>query len=297
MQTNSRILPFPSRPVVSASSKAGDEALLGPSSTIARVWSQIRRVAPYFRAALLTGESGCGAEAAARALHALSPVSKLPFFVLDNTAFDSGLLFVPNVNQLSPDAQRNLLRHLRARTRPVRIVASTSVALRAAVSAGRFSPALAEALSAVQIALPALRERCEDIPLLLEHAVHNIAARLHRNAPTLDDSFHHAASAFEWPGNLAQLESVLDHVLVSAPHETLSALDFQIAAAASAPVVTTETKAPVRMVRLDDIVQEHIRAVLVASHGNKLRAAEVLGISRSTLYRMLDAKAEFSMAS
>src|ERR1700753_3070390 len=96
----------------------GDEALLGPSSTIARVWSQIRRVAPHFRAAIITGEPGCGAEAAARSMHALSPVSNLPFIVLEAANADEllagpaiqtileGLIFIPDIDKLTPAAQR-----------------------------------------------------------------------------------------------------------------------------------------------------------------------------------------------
>src|SRR6202034_1207840 len=151
MTADSNILRFPP-PRSTTAAYTGDEALLGPSPAIARVWSQIRRVAPHFRAAVITGEPGSGAEVAARSLHALSPVSHLPFAVLEAAHAESlfaansihticeGLIFLPDVDKLSPVAQRGLVRKLRVRGRaPLRIVAATATELRASVSAGRFS--------------------------------------------------------------------------------------------------------------------------------------------------------------
>src|SRR5947208_16449834 len=120
-----RVLPFPPQHN-RASASTGDEALLGPSPSIARVWAQIRRVAPHFRAAVITGEAGSGAEAAARSMHALSPVHGMPFTIVDSTQADAllinptpstdrlfeGLIFLPDADKLSPAAQRGLIRKL-----------------------------------------------------------------------------------------------------------------------------------------------------------------------------------------
>jgi DNA-binding NtrC family response regulator len=304
----SRILSFPpshnpERVAHSASSsRTGEEALLGPSPAIARVWSQIRHIAPHFRAVMLSGEVGTGAEAAARALHILSPVRRLPFVVVEpdradevlsasspRSAFREGMAFLPSVERLSPTGQRALLRLLRQRRTPVRIVASSTIELKAAVSAGRFFPELAEALTAVRIPLPALRERSGDIPLLAGFVLHRTAERLGIATPEMAESFHLACADFDWPGNLFQLDRMFE-TLLSQPHpEVLTAADFEALCAVTALDPTSDEPPAPRMIRLDDIVQEHIRGVLVACHGNKLRAAEVLGISRSTLYRMLDA--------
>jgi DNA-binding NtrC family response regulator len=310
MTADAKLLRFPpSRSTTAA--YIGDEALLGPSAAIARVWSQIRRVAPHFRAAIITGEPGSGAESAARSMHALSPVSNLPFLLLEAANADQvfaastihtvieGLIFIPDVDRLTPAAQRGLIRKLRIRGRaPLRIVAAASTELRACVSAGRFSAELAEILGAVRIALPPLRERTEDIPLLATHFAHRIAERLDLHTPALTPSFHDALTAFAWPGNLAQLERTLDHLLSNTNTDTFTAEHFTTAAE-SVSETPSLTPAPTRMVRLEDIVQEHIRAVLIGCQGNKLRASEILGISRSTLYRMLDgavANRPFSMA-
>jgi DNA-binding NtrC family response regulator len=305
-----RILRFPS-PRSTNAAHTGDEALLGPSAAIARVWSQMRRVAPHFRAAIITGEPGCGAEAAARSMHALSPVSNQPFIVLKAADADEllaasalhtileGLIFIPDIDKLTPAAQRGLIRKLRIRGRtPLRIVAAASTELRACVSAGRFSAELAELLGTVRIALPPLRERPEDIPLLAMHLIQRIAERLGLNVPTLAASFHNALITFAWPGNITQLDRTLSYLLADSDSDIFTAEHF-VTAIGSIAETPQQQVAPIRMVRLEEVVQEHIRAVLVACQGNKLRASEILGISRSTLYRMLDgavANSPFSLA-
>jgi len=299
MTTDSNLLRFPPS-LTAAAAYTGEEALLGPSPAIARVWSQIRRVAPHFRAAVITGEPGSGAEAAARSLHALSPVSQLPFAVIEAAEAESfltatsihsvleGLIFIPDADRLTPAAQRGLIRKLRIRGRhPLRVVVAAATELRASVSAGRFSAELAEILGTVRIALPPLRERSEDIPLLLTQLSQRVAERLGVATPVFAPSFQAAAVAFAWPGNLAQVEQLFTHLLSSGQATVLTSEHFA-AATERTPEAPSLVPAPTRMVRLEAIVQEHIRAVLIACHGNKLRAAEVLGISRSTLYRMLD---------
>src|SRR5665213_1925137 len=91
-----RILRFPP-PRSTNATFIGDEALLGPSAAIARVWSQIRRVAPHFRAAIITGEPGSGADAPPSSLHALSPVSNLHFIILE--AADADELLAASATQ------------------------------------------------------------------------------------------------------------------------------------------------------------------------------------------------------
>jgi DNA-binding NtrC family response regulator len=307
-----RVLTFP-QPRANPAGYNGDEALLGHSQAIGRTWSQIRRVAPHFRAAIVTGEGGCGAEAAARSLHALSPVSQLPFVVIAPEEAEAllgsaiaapislcdGVIFVPDVDRFSVAAQRGLLRKLRLRGRyPIRIVAATSASLRACVSAGRFSAELAEILGTVTIAIPPLRERRDDLPLLATRIVNRLAERLGVATPVLSPGFLDAVCEFSWPGNLGQMEQVFSSLLEASEDVTLTVEHFA-AANKNMPEHPAVAPVAVRMVRLEEIVQEHIRAVLIGCHGNKLRAAEILGISRSTLYRMLDGAAAnqpFTMA-
>ena len=145
-------------------------------------------------------------------------------------------------------------------------------------------------LSSLRIAVPALRERVDDLPLLLSQVFQSEAAALALPLPQLDSSFIAAAIEFTWPGNLVQFHAAVSWLLQHRNQPTLSAADLHAAIAESLSLPEAE-EPTVRMIPLDDVVQEHVRAVLVGCNGNKLRAAEVLGISRSTLYRMLDAAA------
>jgi len=304
MSTTSRVIPFsPARPLPSNPAAIDESQLLvGPSPVTQQLWEHIRRVAPYFRTALLTGESGTGAVAAVRALHNLSPSARRHLFVLTpdeaerrltgGMAFiapGESMLYFPEVTKLSLAAQAGLMRALRLRgPLAVRVIAYARRGLRPALSAGAFSTDLAAALSAVHIALPALRDRSEDIPLLLQHLLYQNAVARNLDAPILADDFLEAATKYEWPGNLDQMGLVIRWLLAHNSGNALRSADLEAAIAALSEKAPSNAE-KTRMVRLDTIVQEHIRAVLYACNGNKLRASEVLGISRSTLYRMLEA--------
>lgn len=270
---------------------------------MARVWQQVRRVAPYFRTALLTGERGTGVEAVAQALHVLSPLRDEPFTALPPSDAEvrlatvsmkqlaAGTYYFPEVDCLSPAAQLGLLRMLRVR-RPqqVSVIASASTELRPLVSAGGFSAELASALSALQLAVPPLRDRREDIPTLAA-AVLEVENKRREEAREMPPELFERLAKEAWPGNLPQMQSVIRLVLERFPAGSeMAEEDLEKLIASTLPKVEAEAE-PVPLLKLDQVVHEHIRAVLLRCNGNKLRAAEVLGISRSTLYRMLDANA------
>jgi DNA-binding NtrC family response regulator len=309
MSSSNRVLAFASANPRNSDHLQGDASeamhlLVGPSAAAAHLWDQIRRVAPHFRTALLTGEAHTGAEAVARALHDLSPATFRSFLALDPTGAEEflghrsvqvlpveGTLFLSEIESLSRPAQTGLLRILRHRSQhPIRVIAFARNGLRAAVSAGTLSADLANALSAVRIALPPLRERSQDIPMILSHILHCRSQQLGRTTPTLAPDFLESAVAYAWPGNLHQMEALIQRLLQTAAGDILSASAFEAAVAFSIEH-TPHPAPPARMIKLDQVIHEHIRSVLFGCNGNKLRAAEVLGISRSTLYRMLDASA------
>ena len=278
--------------------------LLGPSTAMSHLWSQVRRLAPHVRTVLLTGPPNAGQEATAHLLLELSSFPQRSFLHWRETEAEerlariSGLstppsemfLFLPEVDRLSAAGQNGLLRLLRnRRARHVTVVAATLEDLRAMVSVGRFSGELAECLGAVRVNLPALKDRSEDIPMLLTQLLAYRSRSSSRGTPQLSEDLLRAAMQHPWPGNLRELSDVADTLLhEEEPFAELGAAD--LLRAVSLPQVPKPCGAPaVRMIKLDTVVQEHIYAVLRGCHGNKLRAAETLGISRSTLYRMLDA--------
>lgn len=278
------------------------QLLIGPSPAMSRLWSQLRVLAPHFRVALLTGEEGCGAEAVAEALHDLSSFAGTPLKYIraaeaerqlrhPRTLFGNsprGAIFLADVDRLSPVAQEMVLRLLKLRRhRRIAVVASTSVDLRSLVSAGTFNGELFSNLASLRLQIPSLRERLEDVPLLTHQLLQVESTRQGRQLPSTEPTFLAAVMDYTWPGNLEQLRSTIGW-MVEHREGPLGPADV-VAAISEARVEAAAAEAPVRMVPLDHVVQEHVRAVLIGCNGNKLRAAEVLGISRSTLYRMLDA--------
>ena len=292
----------PFRPVsvqASPEQRVDAQRLIGPSPAMARLWSQLRLLAPHFRVALLMGERGCGADAVAQALHDLSSFAGTPLIRIRAIDADRqpaalfgnaprGALFLTDIARLSPASQLVVMRLLKLRRhRRIAIVASTSVDLRPLVSAGSFNAELFANLGSLRLQIPSLRERVQDIPLLTHQFLQAEATRQARSIPSLDPGLLGAISDYTWPGNLDQLRSAIGWMLERCDGP-LTAADLH-AAIAEVRTETESAESPVRMVPLDHIVQEHVRAVLIGCNGNKLRAAEVLGISRSTLYRMLDA--------
>jgi DNA-binding NtrC family response regulator len=274
-------------------------------------------VAPHFRAALLTGEPGCGDEQVARALHGLSPANRQPFVALGAAEAErrfagpaqglgltaspaEGMVYLPEAARLSRMAQAGLLAQLQgahawqhnaaqggiARGQ-LRVVAFVGSGLRPLVSAGSFSGDLAAMLEALRLSVPKLSERAEDVPLLVKEVARRVAEELDEPPAELTEEFLQAAARYAWPGNLPQMRAAMRWLLEDGTNDRLKAADLSVALEALESLAPTTAAGP-RMVRLEQVVQEHIRAVLIGCNGNKLRAAEVLGISRSTLYRMLE---------
>ena len=295
---------MPTRPQPSSSADLA-LTLLGPSPVMAQLWSQLRRLAPYVRTVLLTGEQDCGQEAVARLLLDLSTQNRRSFIKITAAEAESRLvrstnfttlpndlfLFLPDIHQFSLEAQDAVLRLVRTRrSRPFTLVASTSEDLRGLAGVGRFAPELADTLSCVRLAVPCLRDRPEDIPMLVSHMLATHAHESRQPVPQVTEDFLRAAMEHVWPGNLRELSRILASLSSASAPPELRAADLHRALVTHRPLRVPEAT-PVRMVSLDTVVQEHISGVLRACRGNKLRAAEVLGISRSTLYRMLDAPA------
>lgn len=285
--------------------------MLGPSAAMSQLWLQIRRLAPHIRTVLLTGAPDCGQEAVARLLLDFSAAPKRNFVQVSAAdaeirfARPSGLsslpadifLFLPDIDCFSPAAAENLLRVLRMRrSRLFTVVAAATQDLHALAAAGNFPQDLALLLTSVNLELPELKQRREDVPMLLGQLLALRASVSGSSAPTLSQGFLHAAMDYAWPGNLRELLCVASSLVEdgTATHELTSA-EFHRAVEIQPSTPVAEAK-PARMISLEAVVQEHISSVLHACRGNKLRAAEILGISRSTLYRMLDAGAVHNTA-
>ncbi len=214
---------------------------------------------------------------------------------------DGGTLFLDEVGELGRDLQVKLLRALQERsidrvggTRPVkvevRVVAATNVDLQALVASGHFRDDLYYRLAVVPIRLPPLRERREDIPLLVQHFVHRFNERLGMNVTTIDDDVMDQLVQWSWPGNIRELENTIERGVLLAEDGRLSR---DIIPDTAAPA-TGEAERPVPVdagIGLKEYVRVHTvrleRDLILRSlgheSGNVTRTARRLDISRKAL--------------
>ncbi|WP_438026682.1 sigma 54-interacting transcriptional regulator [Sorangium sp. So ce233] len=208
-----------------------------------------------------------------------------------------GTLFLDEVGELPAGVQVKLLRALQARevrrvgenrSRPVdvRVVAATNRELAAEVSAGRFRKDLYYRLKVVELRLPPLRERREDVLPLARGLLAQAAARMKRPSPRLSPGAADRLVRYAWPGNVRELENTMERAVALAEGRRIEAEDLPEEVRSALPVPSAPAVAA-RVRSLGDVEQEYIRAVLARNGGNQTRAAAELGIGVSTLYRKL----------
>lgn len=293
------------------------------SEAMAKVMRLIRKAVAADVPVLILGETGCGKELVAQAIHRCGTRRERPFFaqntgalpdtLLESELFghsrgafsgaheakaglleaaDGGTLFLDEIGEASPALQVRLLRFLetgslrrvgetRDRTSRVRIVAATHRDLEADVEAGRFRADLFYRLNAFPIVLPPLRERREDIPLLAEHFLAELGKSLGRQLRPLDAESQARLSAMPWKGNVRELKNYL-HRLVLLSSNGILHVGENAGAGADAKV-----SGQAGVLTLEEVERNHIREVVSQVGGNQSRAANLLGMKRSTLrFRM-----------
>jgi DNA-binding NtrC family response regulator len=153
---------------------------------------------------------------------------------------------------------------------------------------GAFREDLYYRLNVITITVPSLRERATDIPLLAQHFLEKFAQTTGRPARRLAPEALALLSAYHWPGNVRELEHVIERASALSSSETLLPDDFP---AHLRQETERAPRLPAADMTLDDVKRWYVSKVLEEAGGNKVRAAEVLGIDRRTLYRILDRQA------
>ncbi|MGA7521603.1 MAG: sigma 54-interacting transcriptional regulator [Acidobacteriaceae bacterium] len=288
-------------------------AMAGRSLPMQQLFARMRCTAHHFRLVTIEGEPGTGKLLAAQTLHRLGPSSAGPFFpalasdflaapqALCNQAA-GGLAYLSRIDELSADQQRSFrdflerAAHERLRNLPVRgprqIVVGASQSLRRLTSTGAFRSDLATHLTAIRFFLPPLRDRRDDLPLLAGLFLRQCS--LHHGKPLrgFAPGTLSTLAAWSWPGNVRELQSVISAAALDCPGQWIRPLDIprlqwpSSSPAASASDFSRDSFSDDP--NLDRAIHRHIVRVLARVNGNKVRAARMLGISRSTLYRLLD---------
>lgn len=305
--------------------KDGLPELIAESRAMQPILRIMERVGPTDANVLITGEHGTGKEVVARWLHAASPRSGRPlvavnsgglaegvfeseFFGHVKGAFtgantdrigyfelaDQGTLFLDEIGNMPLSQQAKLLRVLQtgeiqrvgsSRTRRVdaRVIAATNIDIAKEVSEGRFREDLLYRLNTVEIHLPPLRERTEDIPRLATHFLENAVRRYRSTVTGFTPEALRMMADHSWPGNVRELEHAVARAVLMAQGDVIRADDLALRPRSAAATPRLEE------MTLDEVEKHLIRRALERHEGNVSRAAEALGLSRSAMYRRLQA--------
>jgi transcriptional regulator of acetoin/glycerol metabolism len=220
-------------------------------------------------------------------MHTASPAAQQAFTVIPAVDFASGTrpncsagtVYLPGLEAIDAAAQVSLLRSLGSLERGTRVILASRGDLKGMASAGRMRADLYERVGTLQIRVTPLAERLEDVAAIAQSMLQRLASRASLSESACARMREHA-----WPGNLRELWSLCEAL---AQDVALGrAAEFQ--AADLEPHLCRRSDPP-QSTRLEEVIERHVLDVLESCSGNKLRAAELLGISRSTLYRMLEA--------
>ena len=305
--------------------RPGFGGLIGVSQRMQRVYKMIEKVSKHEYPVLILGESGTGKELVARSIHFSGARKTRPFAPVDCSALapslieselfghvkgaftgavqarqgllevaQSGTLFLDEIGDMPVDLQAKLLRALQEReVKPVgsterrhidvRIIAATNRDLEAAIRGGSFRQDLYFRLNVVQIKLPALRERKSDIPLLVTSFLEKFANPRGESRNISEEAMRQLV-AYDWPGNVRELENAIERAVALGSGPIVHVGDLPT----NLQYPSTE-RAPEKdeLLPLDELERRAILRTLRETSGDKLAAARMLGIGKTTLYRKL----------
>lgn len=308
-------------------SKQGFGSIIGRAPEMDKLYRIIAKAAHSAHPVLILGESGTGKEMVARAIHYSGPYRDKPFIPVDcgslvptlieselfgyvKGAFtgamqskagllaiaEGGTVFLDEVGELPVDLQAKMLRALQekeirpvgsTKTAPIniRILAATNRDLEHAVADGSFRRDLYFRLNVLSLRIPPLRERRQDIPLLAGHILERLSQNSGRAHEVSDDAMR-ALLAYDWPGNVRELENCLERCCAITSGAVIHVVDLP-SAITGAPARLVAEAAETRILPLMDLEKQTILSAIAQLNGDKLMAARMLGIGKTTLYRKL----------
>ena len=308
-------------------SKQGFGNIIGRAPEMDKLYRIIAKAAHSVHPVLILGESGTGKEMVARAIHYSGPFRDKPFIPVDcgslvptliesellgyvKGAFtgavqskegllaiaEGGTVFLDEIGELPVDLQAKMLRAIQEKEiRPVgstkrvsinvRILAATNRDLEHAVAQGAFRRDLYFRLNVLSVRIPPLRERRQDIPLLATAFLERVSQSSSRPVELSDDAMK-ALLDYDWPGNVRELENCLERCCAIGSGPVIHIVDLP-SAITGAPIHLTDLKADARILPIAEVEKRTILGAIAHLNGDKLTAAKMLGIGKTTLYRKL----------
>ena len=214
-------------------------------------------------------------------------------------AASGGVLFLDEISEIPLGLQAKLLRVIEDKeVRPLganqgekvdaRLVSACNRDPELLVQEGRFRQDLYYRLNVIRIDLPPLRERAEDIPVLIEHFMRKFGDQVQRKLDGIEPEAFTALMNYHWPGNVIELEHAIERAVLLGKEGRIGPQDFPPSLVASKDNVSPLADAVARSYTLKDLEKEYIMRVMEIVHGNKTEAAKTLGVDRTTLYRKLE---------
>ena len=303
--------------------------MVGESVAMRALRKQISVVAPTDGRILIYGESGTGKELVARAIHSQSLRAAAPFIEVNSAAIpeelieselfghvkgaftgataakkgkfelaDGATLFLDEIGDMSEKVQAKVLRVLEEqRFEPVgsgaavsvdvRVIAATNKRLDLEIERGKFRPDLFYRLNVIPFELPPLRERAEDIPLLVDYFNQHFSLAYGKQPKLFDDEAIDELQNYSWPGNVRELKNTIERVVIMLPSVRVTAEDLPPRGKEEVPAASF--RFPSFKDATDAYHREFIQKKLAEAEGNVSRAAELMGVDRSHLYRRMRA--------
>jgi len=298
------------------------DAVVGESLAMKRVMEMVNTVAKTDSTVMVLGESGTGKELIARAIHSRSSRKYFPIITINCGAYpeglleselfghekgaftgamyrrrgklemaDKGTLFLDEIGNISEKMQMDLLRVIETKsfTRlggdktidvDFRIISATNKDLEKAIKDGSFREDLYYRLNVFSITLPPLRERRLDIPLLARYFLNKYAQSMNKNVTAFSPEAMEMLSGYDWPGNIREVRNVVERAMVVAQGSRIQVEDISFPFPVPADPAGGES--------LEEVEKEQIMKILNQTNGNIAQAAEILKISRLTIYNKIE---------
>ena len=306
--------------------RKGTSTLLGESNGMRELVSLVNRVADSESAVLVTGERGTGKEVVARAIHEASRRRAGPFVMLNCSAVPEALLeaelfgtakgaapakpgafvraqggtvFLDELAELPMDLQQKVLRAIQERkVFPVgseqevpfdaRLVTATNRDLETAVEEKRFREDLYFRINVINLHVPPLRMRGNDVLLLAQHFVRTFAEKSRKEVSGIATAAAEKLVAYAWPGNVRELQNVIERAVALTRYSQLTTEDLPEKVLHPSAMQSSADADESVLLPMEDIERQHILRVLRAVGGHRTQAAKILGLDRKTLYRKLE---------